>query len=156
LAKSLIYAIQRNQPAQVPEKVDNSADAADAADAADVESVAETVEAVLEPSVETQQSADSEVRWVVTPCEERLVRTAVLEQIRSSLMDLLRRPDCDEAYVDLSQVEYIGNAAIGMLLSVHQRSAAANTRLVLSGMKPQVHEQLSSRRFDKVFNIQRP
>jgi len=151
LARSLIYAIQRNQPAQAPENVDSTDNAADA------NSVVESADVVPEESaIDTQQSESSEARWVVTSCEERLVRTPVLEQMRSSLMELLRRPDCDEAYVDLSQVEYIGNAAIGMLLSVHQRSAAANTRLVLSGMKPQVYEQLSSRRFDKVFDIECP
>ncbi|HIK92602.1 MAG TPA: response regulator [Planctomycetes bacterium] len=146
LAKSLIYAIQRNQPT---EKIEEAVDSTD-------DAVAEPEETVTEPSLETERSAESETRWIVTPNEDRLVKTKVLAQIKSSLLSLLQRPDCDEAYVDLSHVEYLGNAAIGMLLSVHQQSAAADTRLVLCGMKPQVREQLTSRRFDKVFDIQHP
>ncbi|HIE95515.1 MAG TPA: anti-sigma factor antagonist, partial [Fuerstia sp.] len=121
-----------------------------------VDLVAELEEIATAPSHQTEQSSESPTRWIVTPGEERLVKTQVLAQIKSSLLSLLRRPDCDEAHIDLSHVEYLGNTAIGMLLSVHQQSAAADTRLVLCGMKPQVREQLTSRRFDKVFDIQHP
>lgn len=150
LARSLIYSIQRHQPTQVVERADHSENPDEP------ESVDGAAEEDTQLLVATEKSSDSATKWIVTPGEERLVRIQFLEQMRSSLMSLLRQSDCDEAYVDLSHVEYIGNAAIGMLLAVHQRCAAANTKLVLSGMKPQVYEQLSSRRFDKVFNIERP
>ncbi|MCP4505647.1 MAG: STAS domain-containing protein, partial [Fuerstiella sp.] len=148
LAKSLIYAIQRNRPAPVID------DVADSADGTNADTVAEPEEVDTRPSHETDQSPESPGKWIVTPSEERLVKAKDLEQIKSSLLNLLHHTDCNEAHVDLSHVEYLGNAAIGMLLSVHQQSAAADIRLVLCGMKPQVREQLTSRRFDKVFDIQ--
>ena len=160
LARSLIYAIQRSQPTQLTDDAVVSPDAVVSQDAVGSEEAAnadldhETTEDLTEQSIETERSADSETRWIVTPSEERLVKTQVLNQMKSSLLSLLARADCNEAYVDLSHVDYIGNAAIGILLSVHQQSAAAKTRLVLCGMKPQVREQLTSRRFDKVFDIQ--
>ena len=150
LAKSLMYAIQRSQPTTVLK------DAVASDDVADADLVVEPEEIVTEQSFEAERSAESETRWIVTPSEERLVNSQVLNQIKTSLLSLLRQSDCDEAYVDLSHVEYLGNAAIGMLLAVHQQATTADTRLVLCGMKPQVREQLTSRSFDKVFDIQYP
>ena len=133
LARSLVYAIQRS-------RVTHAAGGEQAA-------------AVVEDNVRVERASEPETRWIAALAEKRLVAISVLEQMKARLLRLLRRTDCEEIWVDMSQVEYVANAAISMLLIVHKRSAAAQKRLVLSEMKPQVHEQFSSRRFDKVFDI---
>ena len=80
---------------------------------------------------------------------------AILERLKTCLLGLLHRSDCEEVRVDMSQVDYITNAALSMLLIVHKRSTGAGKRLVLCELKPHVHEQFSSRRFDKLFDLQR-
>jgi len=137
LARSLVYAIQRNRTNQVPADVAKSAGSA-----------------IGQPT-STRRSADSETSWVAKVGDKRLVSVPSLEQLKSCLLSLLHRSDCEEVRVDMSQVEYIANAGLSMLLFVHRRSTGAGKRLVLCELKPQVHEQFSSRRFDKLFDLQR-
>ncbi len=137
LARSLVYAIQRASRSEVTEEV------------------AAPDESVEEATIRIERSADSDVRWIATLGDKRVVSIPSLEQIKGRLLRLLRQSDCEEVCVDMSQVEYVANAAISMLLIVHKRAVAANKCLVLGKMTPHVREQFSSRRFDKVFNIQR-
>ncbi len=135
LGKSLVYAIQRNQPAS-PSVSSTSSD--------------ETT--VLE-SVKIERFPSSDTDWIARVSERRLVTANVLEELKIKLLGLLRHTDCDEISVDMSQVEYLSNAAISMLLIVHKRTVAAGKQLVLRELKPQVYEQFSSRRFDRLFDL---
>jgi DNA-binding response OmpR family regulator len=137
LGRSLIYAIQRNRLSQ------------------EAEEGAKPDAPVAERTISVEQSSTSETRWIAKLSEKRLVSGSVLEQMQARLLSLLRRSNCQEVCVDLSQVEYIANAAISTLLIVHKRSGVAEKRFVLCEMNPQVYEQFSSRHFDKVFDIQR-
>lgn len=134
LARSLVYAIQRSRLTHA---------------------ATEAAAAVAQDSISIERDPESATRWIATLPERRLVSISVLEQMKARLLRLLKRTDCEELCIDLSRVDYVANAAISMLLIINKRAAAAETRLVLSGLKPQVHEQFSSRRFDKVFDIRR-
>lgn len=135
LAKSLLYAIQRGRKAEL---------AGDAATPG---------ERPAEHVFSTSRSAESDNVWVVKVGEKRLVSAAVLEQLKTCLLGLVRRSDCHEVGIDMSHVDYISNAAISMLLIVHKRCSGAGKHLVLRELKRQVHEQFTSRRFDKLFDL---
>lgn len=137
LARSLVYAIQRSRLSQAEDQAPKSTAAA------------------MDEKIQIKKAAESETRWVATLAEKRLVSISALDQMKARLLRLLGKTDCDELSVDMSRVEYVANAAISMLLIIHKRSAAANKRLVLCEMTPHVHEQFSSRRLDKVFDIRR-
>ncbi len=68
---------------------------------------------------------------------------------------VVKRADSTEVRIDFSKVEYVANAAISALLSVNKKAIASDTELILCNVSPQVFEQFSSRRFDKVFRIER-
>jgi len=136
LAKSLVYAIQRSRSQHGLEKA------------------AKPDAAVVDHSLAIDRSPDSDTAWIATLHDHQLVNVTVLEQIQARLLSLLRHPDCRDVRIDFSNVEYIANAAISMLLIIHKRCKAANIRLTLAEVRPQVYEHFSSRRFDKVFEIQ--
>lgn len=139
LARSLVYAIQRNRTKQGSETA-----------------VAKPAAALDEQqSLTCDQSPDSESTWVATVHDRRLVAVAVIERIQDSLLALVQRDDCSDLQIDFSNVEYISNAALSMLLIVHKRSKQCNSKLTLVQIAPPVYEHFSSRRFDKVFDIQR-
>lgn len=100
LARSLVYAIQRSRPNPRAEDVAKPDDAA------------------MQHTIHTERLAESETSWVAKVSDKRLVSVPVLEQLKTCLLNLLNRSDCDEVCVDMSQVEYIANAAISMLLIV--------------------------------------
>jgi len=137
LARSLIYAIQRSQPHPGLNKSATSDEPAGS------------------EVIQTTRSTESDSAYMVRVNEKRLVTAATLELLKETLLKLLRRSDCEEVHVEMSDVDYISNAAISMLLIVHKRSTAANKRMVLVGLNSQVHEQFSSRRFDKLFDLRR-
>ena len=84
-----------------------------------------------------------------------MVRFVTMEAIKIRLLKLVQRTDCDEIRIDFSKVEYVANAAISMLLIVNKQAKTTDTGFVLCKVSPQVYEQFSSRRFDKVFRIER-
>ena len=135
LARSLVYAIQRGRAQRTPH-------AAAASDRAAT-------------TMTPQPSATTDDGWVVNVADKRLVNAISLEELQNCLLQLLGRADCQEVCIDMSIVDYIGNAGLSMLLLVHKRTTAAKKRLVLSGLNDQVFEQFSSRRFDKFFDLRR-
>ncbi len=135
LSRSLVYAIQRSQPNTL------TTDAAGQGEDTSVD------------SLQTDRSPDSETSWLTRVKAKRLVTANVLEELKETLLALLRRADCEEVSVDLAHVDYISNAAISMLLIVHKRSTAAGKHLVLCNLTPHVHDQFASRRFDKLFDL---
>lgn len=136
LARSLIYAIQRNRLTLATTEA------------------AKPGASAVEQSVSIGRSSEAETTWTATLHEQRLVSVVVLEQIKTRLLNLLDRSDCEELRVDLSHVEYVANAAISTLLIMQRRSQRRSKRLVLCEVSAHVREQFSSRRFDKVFHIE--
>ncbi|MBC8353408.1 MAG: response regulator [Planctomycetes bacterium] len=87
--------------------------------------------------------------------DKKMVSLVTMEAIKNRLLNLVRRADCNDLQIDFSKVEYVANAAISMLLTVNKQANATSKDLVLSNVSPQVYEQFSSRRFDKIFQIER-
>jgi anti-anti-sigma factor len=108
-----------------------------------------------ERTIEIEKSDASSGVFLVRINDKRMVSVVTMEAIKNRLLNLVRRADSTEVRIDLSRVEYVANAAISMLLIVNKRAIAADTALVLCNVSPQVFEQFTSRRFDKVFRIER-
>ena len=111
--------------------------------------------ATTERVIEIEKSTTSPGSFRVRINDKRMVSVVTMEAIKNRLLNLVRRADCDEIRIDFSKVEYVANAAISMLLIVSKQAKTANKELVFGHVSPQVYEQFSSRRFDKVFRIER-
>jgi anti-anti-sigma factor len=108
-----------------------------------------------ERAIEIEKSTTSPGSFRVQVNGKRMVNVVTMEAIKNRLLNLVRRKDCDEARIDFSKVEYVANSAISMLLIVNKLAKTEGKTLVFSNVSPQVYEQFSSRRFDKVFRIER-
>ena len=134
LARSLIYALQRKPAAEPVEGAEQTA-------------VADR--AILDVKM-PQQGNDTIVARLGM---KKLVSVVALEHARSQLLKLVEQHRGKRLLLDFSDVEYVSNAAISILLSVHKKSKTAGASLVLGNVSPDVQEHFASRRFDKVFNI---
>ena len=106
-------------------------------------------------AIDIEKSATSPNSFRVQINGKRMVNVMTMEAIKVRLLSLVRRTDCDEVRLDFSKVEYVANSAISMLLIVNKQAKTDGKELVFSNVSPQVYEQFSSRRFDKVFRIER-
>lgn len=105
--------------------------------------------------ISVEKSSVSAGKFSVTFNDKRLVSVVAMEATKERLLKLVRRSDCDEVRIDLSKVEYVANTAISILLTVNKQAKKLGKTFVLSGVSPQVFEQFSGRRFDRVLNIER-
>ncbi len=137
LARSLKYALTRDGKLDLGSSANNAKAAA------------------VERLLEIKQSTETPSTFVATFIVKRVVNVAALDAAKNQLLNLARRSDCERIELDCSIVEYVANAAISTLLIVHKKSKAAEKPLVLTNVSRQVFEQFSSRRFDKVFQIER-
>ncbi|MEO8493796.1 MAG: response regulator [Planctomycetota bacterium] len=111
--------------------------------------------ATSDRAIEIEKSTTDPSSFLVRANEKRMVDVVTMEAIKIRLLKLVQRSDCDEIRIDFSKVEYVANAAISMLLIVNKQAKTTDTGFVLCNVSPQVYEQFSSRRFDKVFQIER-
>lgn len=119
------------------------------------EKAAKADAATTDRAIEIEKSTESPGSFRVRVNDKRMVSVVLMESIKERLLKLVRREDCDQVRIDFSKVEYVANAAISILLIVNKHAKAAGKELVFSDVSPQVYEQFSSRRFDKVFRIER-
>ena len=134
LARSLIYALQR-KPASDRVEDAKQAEVAD--------------QAILDIQM-PKEGGDT----IIARLElKKLVSVVALEHGRSQLFKLLEQGREKRLLLDFTNVEYVSNAAISILLSVHKKSKALGSSLVLCNVLPEVQEHFASRRFNKVFDI---
>lgn len=108
-----------------------------------------------ERTIEIEKSESSPGLFLVRINERRMVSVVTMETVKNRLQNLVRRVDATEVRIDFSNVEYVSNVAISMLLIVHKKAKTVDTALVLCNVSPSVYDQFSSRRFDKVFHIEK-
>ncbi|HRX82533.1 MAG TPA: response regulator, partial [Pirellulaceae bacterium] len=137
LARALSFAPNRNQTPKFDGKSSKSDDK------------------VVERSIEIEKSDATPGLFWVRINAKRMVSVVTMEVIKNRMLNLVKRTDVSEVRVDFSNVEYVANAAISMLLIVHKKAKAADAELILCNISNQVFEQFTSRRFDKVFRIER-
>ncbi|MEX0820070.1 MAG: response regulator [Pirellulaceae bacterium] len=104
--------------------------------------------------MEVEKSRTSPGTFEVRINERRMVSVVTMEAVKDRLLKLVRREDCAEVRINFAKVIYVANAAIAALLIVNKQAKSTGKPLVFTNVSPQVYEQFSSRRFDKVFQIE--
>jgi DNA-binding response OmpR family regulator len=135
LSRALIYAIERRR-----------VEAAARATGGERQKEASSILVV-------EQVGDQDGHFVARFTERRLVNVVALERVKLRLFRLVKEDRVRQLSLDFSQVEYVANAAISVLLLVNKHAAAHACTLVLEHVSPSVLEHLATRRFDRVFNI---
>lgn len=67
--------------------------------------------------------------------------------------DKIDHPACQEATLDLSEMEFIDSAGLGMLLLVREKMVTKNGQVCLRGSHGQVKKMLDLGKFDALFKV---
>ena len=89
----------------------------------------------------------------------RLAHTGLDAQIVAEMTDELTKLAYEdgplEIRIDFDRVEWMGSAAVGLLIGLHKQVAGAAGRLVLINVNPLVGDVLRLTRLDHVLEIRR-
>jgi len=77
------------------------------------------------------------------------------KEFRQGYDPVLSKPAVRALVVDLTAVDYVDSAALGMLLLMQERATAANKQVVLLEPKGSAKQVLEVANFHKLFNIKR-
>lgn len=75
------------------------------------------------------------------------------DRLNESLLELIRGEPEGQWALDLSQLSYMGSAALGLLVNLRQQVKQAGGRLVLCGMSPQLLHIFKTCCMEKLFKI---
>lgn len=102
-----------------------------------------------EAALEVAQRGEVSVASIL---ERRLLGSTAVERIGGELARLVDQGQMC-VLLNMSRVEYLSNAAMGVLLGWHKRLQSVGGRLHLCGLRPEVHENIASRRLEGVFTM---
>ena len=75
---------------------------------------------------------------VVDLQDTRILDVSQIESIGEQLFKLVDKMDRKKLILDFSKVRHMGSAAIGMIISLNEKSKAIKGTLVISGVRPDV------------------
>ena len=90
---------------------------------------------------------------VVAIQEQRLTDESRLDEIREQILSIDKQQTGADILIDLSQVEFLSSAALGMLGMIHRKTWAAKGRLKLCGIRPPVLQVFQVTKLDSLFDI---
>jgi anti-anti-sigma factor len=76
-----------------------------------------------------------------------------VDEIRHQLLALADTPGAPELILDFANVDYVAGLALGTLITLHKRLAAADRRLTLCNLRPLVREVFAITRLDCLLNL---
>jgi len=128
LARSLLYAVERKRAVKRPDPQ----------------------EAVEQCCLEVKETDGiSIVRFF----DKKIVGLITLDEMKRRLFHLVDQARCRKLLLNFSNVEYISNAAIGILVGLYKKANAIEGRLILCNVSPEVYEHFATRKLHKMFDI---
>lgn len=78
-----------------------------------------------------------------------------LDQLNEALLNAVKQSAARKWVLDLSRVEYMGSAMLGVLVNLRQRVNESHGRLVLCGMSAELTEIFRTCCLDRLFTVAR-
>ena len=78
-----------------------------------------------------------------------------LDRIHDQLLALADEPGESDLLLDFGNVEYLSSAALGKFITLNKKVNAAQGKLVLCNIDPQIYEVFEITKLNKLFNIQK-
>lgn len=85
--------------------------------------------------------------------EPRLLESRELEELAAQLFQLVDKMDRKKLIVDFSRVQFLASAAIGVVTTLHQKSAAIKGTLVLCGFRKEILKVFEIMKLTKLLRI---
>ena len=90
---------------------------------------------------------------VVDLQDARILDVNQIESIGEQLFKLVDKMDRKKLLLDFSKVRHMGSAAIGMIISLNEKSKAIKGTLVISGVRPDVMKIFTIMRLHKLLKF---
>jgi anti-anti-sigma factor len=82
-----------------------------------------------------------------------LIDAMEFDQLNETLLATLKGKANQPWLLDLSSVNYLGSATLGLIVNIRQQVKAAGGKLVLCGMSPQLKEIFHACSMERLFTI---
>lgn len=90
---------------------------------------------------------------LVTFVDAHIRDLAQIEQIGQQLYDLLDGQEAKAVVIDFEKVQTLSSQALGILLTVDKKISARKGKLVLCGVRPEIHRLFEIARLHKHFRF---
>ena len=90
---------------------------------------------------------------IVQLLAKRILALTLLADIKSQLFRLVEHGSCRKLVLNFTDVEYLSNAALGVLLVLDKKLSANGGQLHLCNIRSEVYEHFVTSRLNKVFKI---
>jgi anti-sigma B factor antagonist len=90
---------------------------------------------------------------VINFADRRTLDEPNIHIIGEDLLELVNDPNHKYILLDFSRVEFLSSAALGRMITLQEKLAALNGRLVLIGLNQQIADVLTITKLDKVLPV---
>ena len=92
---------------------------------------------------------------VVNFVDKKILDEQNIQKIGEDLFSLVDEHGRKKILLNFGNVEYLSSAALGKFITLNKKVNAAQGKLVLCNIDPQIHEVFEITKLDKFFNIQK-
>lgn len=85
--------------------------------------------------------------------DRNILDEANIARIRDEITGLIDADTDPKLLISFSNVDHLASAALGMLITIHNRLKSKNGQLRLSDIDPQIHEVFVITKLNKLFQI---
>ena len=78
-----------------------------------------------------------------------------VEAVARRLFELVDQQARRKILLDFSQVKFLSSSMLGVLIRLQKRAGAIKGRVVIVGLRPELHRVFKITRLDKIFNFYR-
>ncbi|GAB4543912.1 MAG: hypothetical protein Tsb0013_00560 [Phycisphaerales bacterium] len=85
--------------------------------------------------------------------DRNILDEGFIQQIGHEIDDLIQCSETPKLLLSFSNVDHLSSAALGTLITIHQKVKEKGGQLRLSDIDPQIHEVFIITKLDKLFEI---
>ena len=86
--------------------------------------------------------------------DRNILDEANIQQIGSEIGSLIESGESDKLVISFSNVDHLSSAALGTLITIHNKLKARGGALRLTNIDPQIYEVFAITKLNKLFDIQ--
>jgi len=90
---------------------------------------------------------------IVNFVDSAIMDTLKIQELAGQLYDLVDKQNIKRLILDFSQVRFLSSQTLGVLLNLRKKMDAIKGRLVICGMRKELHKLFRITRVDKIFDF---
>jgi anti-anti-sigma factor len=90
---------------------------------------------------------------VVTFREPSILEAAMIERLGTEMYQLVDQQHCRKLILDLTKVQFLASGAVGVIINLQKKMAAAKGRLVVCGLRKELMRVFQILKLEKLFTF---